>query len=185
MKEINSTRVWVGTDGPYTNTFINTSGQDLILLIWGEQGSWVNVQPPLVMRALAPGGSIVISFLEGTSGAWSTLFNETTLVNGQVFNTWGEYTFAGIDSTVDVSRLVNMHGNDMTIITPACTSNMDTCVFVCRGAGLVSCQYDYELHNCAASGGGGTGQDFSGAPSGGCHGMGDKAALFTYLGAKR
>ena len=172
-------------DGPYTNTFINTSDQNLILLVWGEQGSWVNVQPPLITQALAPGDSIVVSFVHGTSGAWSTLSSDTTLVNGQVFNTWGEYTFSGIDSTVDVSRLVNMQGDDMTIVTPACTSNMQTCVFVCRDSGLVSCEFDYELRNCAASDGGGTGQDSSGAPSGGCHGMGDQAALFTYLGPER
>ena len=182
LNPIISSRVWVGTGGAYTNNFINMSGQNLTLLVWGEQGSWVNVQPPLIAQTLGPDESIVVSFVDGTSGAWSTLSRNTSLVNGQVFNTWGEYTFAGTDSTVDVSRLVNMDGDDMTIVTPTCTSNMYTCVFTCRDAGRVSCQTDYQLDNCMANNGGGTGRDSAGAPSGGCHGIGDAANLLTYLG---
>ncbi len=179
-----TSNAWVGTDGDYTNEFTNESGENMVLVLWGVSGSWVgglNPVQPLVTYSLAPGESTTISFADGSSGGWSGIYADTTMANGQIFNTWGEYTFSGDWSTVDVTREPNMNGNNMTIVTPGtgsapgCVSDMSTCVFVCTG-GAPSCWLDYQLMNCdAANGGGGD------AMNGGCNGIGMGAALKTYM----
>ena len=132
---------------------------------------------------MAAGTSTTISFAEGASGSCAPIYPDTTMVNGQVSNTWFEFTFADPWSTVDVSRLVNMDGNKMTIVTPGgCVSDMDTCVFQCA-AGEKSCWQSYSLLNCNAANGGGSGFDASlgGADSGGCNGITKGGKLMTYL----
>lgn len=180
----NNGAVWLGGGGTYTNNFVNKASETIILVIWGPQGSWVNAVPPLITTAIEPGQSQMVSFANGASGAWSALYSDTKLVNGQVCNTWGEFTFAAPYSTVDVSREVNMSGKGMEIQTPQCVSNMDTCVFVCDSGN--SCLTGYSLVNCAI--GSQPGANYGTAnygdgpvPSGGCSGMGDSAALTTIL----
>jgi hypothetical protein len=97
---------------------------------------------------------------------------------GQISQTWGEYTF-GAFSTVDVSREVNMNGRAMSIKTPNCVSDMNTCVFKCLG-GVTSCMTGYELSNCApgSQAGANYGTSF-GAPSGGCSSIPAGAKLQT------
>lgn len=168
--------VWIGTDGPYTNEFSNGSGEDLILVIWGPAASWVNAQAPLITLTLANGESKTISFASGQSGAWSAIYSDTSLLNGQVSNTWGEYTFtpAGV---VDVSREPNMDGHSMSIVGPDCTTDMTTCVFVCASG--TTCLTDYELLDCAAgSQSGAQYGTYGGLPSGGCGWLGASSATF-------
>ena len=74
-----------------------------------------------------------MSFAEGASRAWAGVYPETIAVNSQVFNTWGEFTFAGADTTYDVSREATMRGRAMSITGPGCVANMDQCVFGCPG----------------------------------------------------
>jgi len=168
---------WIGTDGPYTNDFINASDEDLILVIWGPEGSWVNAIQPLITYSLAAGDSTTISFAYGAIGAWSAIYSDTAMVNGQISNTWGEFTFSET-GVVDVSREVNMNGHPISIVGPSCTSNMDTCVFVCASA--TTCMTDYLLLNCAnGSQPGANYGTYDGAASGGCGGMGSRAALTT------
>lgn len=170
--------VWIGDSGKYTNEFINRSTQHLILVVWGPDASWVNVHQPLITISLPPGASDTISFASGTSGAWAAVYDDTGLVNGQVFETWGEYTF-GEQGCVDVSREVNMLGHNMTIKTGNCISDMDTCVFKCKD-GAVTCWLEYELANCEnGSQPGATYGIHDGAPSGGCGGMGATATIDT------
>ena len=171
---------WVGTDGAYTNEFTNDSGESMVLVVWGVAGSWVggiNPVQPLVTYSLAAGESTTLSFADGASGGWAGIYSDTTMSNGQIFNTWGEYTFSGDYSTVDVSREPNMNGNNMTIVTPSCVSDMSTCVFVCKD-GATSCWLDYELLNCDAADGGGSD---AAAMNGGCNGITSGAALKTYM----
>jgi len=157
---------WIGTDGPYTNTFTNNAGEDIILVIWGPAGSWVNVNVPLITLSLASGAVETISFAEGLSGAWSAIYSDTETVDGQVSNTWGEFTFTG-EGVVDVSREVNMNGHNMIINGPDCTSDMDTCVFVCTEG--TTCLTNYALLNCDnGSQGGAQYGTYGGFPSGGC-----------------
>ena len=172
--------VWIGGGGQFTNTFTNDSGESLILVIWGPNGSWVNANQPLITVSLAKGASTTISFANGQSGAWSTVKSHTKLVNGQVSNTWGEYTFTPTYGTYDVSREPNMSGDKMSIVGPKCTSDFDRCVFVCNAGNV--CMTGYTLKNCAAgSQPGATYGTYGGADSGGCQGLGNGAALKTSL----
>jgi hypothetical protein len=174
-----SAGVWIGDDGPYTNEFINSSGEDIILTIWGAEGSWVNAQAPLITVSMPPGGTITISFASGQSGAWAGVYGDTTLVNGQVCNTWGEYTFSP-PGVVDVSKEVNMNGHGMSIVGPQCTTDMNTCVFECSDPGVTSCEFDYELLNCSAgSQPGAQYGTYGGAASGGCGWLGANSAKLT------
>jgi len=180
----NNGAVWLGSGGPYTNNFINSASETVILVIWGPAGSWVNTIAPLITTAIQPGESQLVSFANGQSGAWSGIYSDTKLVNGQVCNTWGEYTFSGSWSTVDVSREVNMSGKGMEIQTPQCVTNMETCVFVCDSGN--SCETGYSLLNCAVGSQPGANYgtaNYGGGPvaSGGCSGMGNSAELHTFF----
>jgi hypothetical protein len=171
--------VWLGHDGAYTNEYVNESGEELILIVWGPQGSWVNVKQPLITVSIANGSSTTVSFASGQTGACSAIYDDTEMLNGQLRNTWVEYTFSTM-GVVDVSRLPNMKGKKMTIVGPTCVSDMERCVFVCKTGD--SCMYDYELLNCSPESQKGAqyGMDY-GAPSGGCGGLGESAQLKTYL----
>jgi hypothetical protein len=110
------------------------------------------------------------SYAAGTSGGFSAYYADTQLVNGQVSNTWGEFTFADPYTTFDVSREVNMGGHALSLSGFGCTSNMDTCVFKCTD-GSNSCLTAYSLFNCAGGSQPGAGAGtFGGAASGGCTG---------------
>lgn len=173
---------WVGSDGQFTNEFINQSGEDCVLVIWGPAGSWVNAIQPQITVSIASGSSKTVSFPTGWSGAWAPVYGSTALTNGQIFDTWGEGTFTPPYSVVDVSREVNMNGKSMSIVGPTCTTDMNTCVFTCSN-GASSCMSDYILVNCATgSQSGANFGTYEGSQSGGCGGMGNSAALKTYLG---
>lgn len=172
---------WIGADGQYTNEFINQSGEDVVLVVWGPAGSWVNAIQPQITISIPNNSSKTLSFPSGASGAWAPIYASTKLVNGQISETWGEFTF-GQWGVVDVSREVNMKGRSMSIVGPKCTTNMDQCVFVCPD-GQDVCTYGYILKNCAnGSQAGANYGTYAGSPSGGCGGMGDAAHLKTYLG---
>jgi len=171
--------VWLGGGGAYTNTFTNNAGDDLVLVVWGPDASWVNANKPLITVDLPAGASQLVSFASGSIGAWSAIYPDTVMSNGQISNTWGEYTMSDI-GVVDVSREVNMNGHPMTVVGPQCTTDMNTCVFVCS-SGTV-CMTDYQLLNCASgSQPGAQYGTYGGFPSGGCGGLGESAALTTYF----
>lgn len=175
---------WIGDNGaaPYTNTFYNQADEDCVLTIWGAWGSWVNAVVPQITVSIPANSSQVISFPSGWSGAWAPVYPDTKLVNGQIFETWGEGTLNGIYSTVDVSREVNMGGRNMAIVGPQCTSDMNKCSFVCP-EGQSSCMTGYKLQSCSTSEQAGANYGtFDGADSGGCSGMGDSAHLKTFMG---
>lgn len=170
-------QAWLGQSGPYQNEFSNGSGQDLILVVWGVAGSWINAVQPVITASIPAGQSVWVSFADGASGAWTAIYPDTQLVNGQASNTWGEYTFGNF-GVVDVSREVNMNGHPMSIQGPSCTSDMNTCVFMCSSGSV--CTFDYILVNCEnGSQPGANYGTFDGAPSGGCGGMGSSATLKT------
>jgi len=171
-----SQTVWIGQDGPYTNEFCNHSGEDIILVVWGPDGSWINAQQPLISISIAAGARHTLSFSDSFSGAMSAIYSDTQLVNGQVSETWIEWT-TGEYGVVDVSREVNMNGHNVSVKGPQCTTDMDTCVFVCP-SGQTSCEYGYILQNCEnGSQPGANYGTYAGAPSGGCGGMGSSAHL--------
>lgn len=171
---------WLGTDGAYKNEFVNESGEDLILVLWGVAGSWINVVQPHITASIPAGQSLWVSFADGASGAWTAIYSDTKLVNGQASNTWGEFTF-GQWGVVDVSREVNMSGHPLSIVTPTCVTDMDTCVFVCSSGNV--CTFDYLLLNCENGSQAGANYGIhEGAPSGGCGNMGSGATLRTTFG---
>jgi len=173
---------WIGTGGQFTNEFINSAGEDLVLVIWGVAGSWVNAIQPQVTVSIPANSSQTISFPVGWSGGWAPVFGDSQLNDGQVHDTWGEGTFAPPYSVVDVSREVNMNGRSMSIVTPQCTTDMTTCVFMCQDKSASKCTTGYELVNCASgSQAGAYYGTYDGADSGGCGGMGNSAALQTYF----
>lgn len=172
-----SSNAWIGTDGPYTNEYSNASGEDIIIVIWGPWGSWVNTVQPLITVSLASGENVTVSFADGAVGASTAVYPDTELVNGQISNTWVEYTFSEY-GVVDVSREVNMNGHSVSVVGPSCTTDMDTCVFVCASGDV--CMTDYLLLNCEnGSQPGATYGTYDGAPSGGCGGLGSSASLKT------
>jgi len=156
---------WIGNDGDYVTEFSNESGEDLVLVMWGPVGSWVNVQAPLITYQITNGSSVNVSTATGTSGGWAALYEDTKMINGQVSNTWGEFTYNGQYSTVDVSRLVNMNGRNMSISGAECVSDMEQCVFTCDSGD--SCEFGYTLENCSSQKGAQSGM-YAGAASGGC-----------------
>lgn len=165
----------------FSNEFINQSEDDVILTIWGPAGSWVNAVAPQVTHEIPSNGTQTFCFPNGWSGAWAPIYPNTTMVNGQISDTWGEGTFAPPYSVVDVSREVNMQGRPMAIHGPSCISDMDTCVFKCDSGNV--CLTGYSLVNCATgSQPGANFGTYEGAASGGCGGMGQSAHLTTYLG---
>lgn len=171
--------VWLGDDGPYTNEYCNESGEDLILVIWGADGSWVNVKQPHITVSIENGTSTTVSFANGQSGAWSAIYPDTQMKDGQISNTWGEYTMNNF-GVVDVSMLPNMKGKKMTIVGPSCVSNMETCVFQCDEGDI--CMTGYKLINCDPEQNPGAQAGlYEGAASGGCGGLGESAKLKTYL----
>jgi hypothetical protein len=175
----NNGAAWIGDDGPYTNEFSNTSGEDLILVCWGSQGSWVNAVVPLITVSIPSGGKTTLSFANGNSGACAAIYSDTELVNGQICNTWLEHTY-GPTGVLDVSREVHMDGHSIEAVGPSCTTNMDTCVFVCDSG--ESCLTGYTLKNCAnGSQAGATYGQYDGADSGGCGGLGNAAKIATCL----
>ncbi|KAK7545280.1 hypothetical protein IWX49DRAFT_432328 [Phyllosticta citricarpa] len=177
-----SSLVWIGSDGKWTNTYHNQADEDCVLVVWGSAGSWVNAKAPLVTVSIPAGENKTLSFADGASGAWAVMYEDTELVNGQISQTWGEYTF-GEYGVVDVSREVNMQGHNMTIQTPNCVTDMETCVFVCKDPSSISCWLEYELKNCEnGSQEGANKGTYAGADSGGCGNMGDSADLHTYVG---
>lgn len=163
----NSETAWFGNDGDYLGEFVNDSGEEIELVIWGPAASWVNENQPLITTNLTHGNSVNVSFATGLSGGFAAIYNTTELSYGQVFNTWGEFTVNGEYSTFDISRLVNMEGRNMSIESSDCTSNMDTCVFTCDSG--LSCEFDYELTNCTTGSQKGAEYGlYDGAASGGC-----------------
>jgi hypothetical protein len=168
----NKGNVWLGVDGAYTTDFINESGEEIVLVVWGVAGSWVNAVKPLIMVTIPAGASQTVSFANGASGAWAPIYPDTTLSQwGQISQTWGEYTFNGQSTTFDVSREVNMNGRAMSITDGTCISDFSRCVFRCIG-GVASCLTGYELFNCEpGSQPGAHVGHLDGVDSGGCSGI--------------
>jgi hypothetical protein len=175
--------VWIGNDGPNRFTFTNRASSpspvSVTLILWDQapgdyQASFMNVRRPKISYSLPNvGDSVTVSLANGVSGGWAALTDHATTLSqyGQISNTWGEFT-TGNSATVDVSRLVNMGGNKMSIkVSTGCVSNMNTCVFTCKSGNTCGTSGSYDLTNCAnGSQPGASYGVWDGNPSGGCQG---------------
>ena len=176
----------IGSGGPFELEFTNNAAEDIILVVWSGYNFATTVvamgvceTTPNVTVSLEQGSSTTISFNPDNhadsqiSGAFAAIYNSTVInYAGQVGNTWGEFTFSTENafSTLDVSRLIERNGDNMSIQNykkkggdKTCLSDMDTCVFVCTDS-ATSCAYT--LANCPVGAAGNT-ADASGQ-NGGC-----------------
>lgn len=179
-KEATEKGIWVGKNGHTKFAFKNKSKGRVTLIVWSKasgdfQSSFMNALKPQVSWSLAPDQGLTVSLNAGVSGGFAGLYeNNTTLSQwGQIFQTWGEFT-TGKWATVNVSRLVRMDGNPLSIRTPiGCVTDMDKCVFVCKDSKNTCGERDtYQLKNCGPGSqpGANYGEKF-GQPEGGCQGF--------------
>ena len=186
---------WIGDDGPNTLTFYNEatnpSPVPVTLIMWYDApntytASFVAAYAPLISYSLPDtGDSVTISVANGVSGAWAALNDHVSdlTVNGQVNNTWGEFT-TGEYATVDISREVNMVGNTMSLTTSGgCNANLDTCAYACISGNTCYTAGSYELLNCLpGSQPYAAGQMVDGVPTGGCQGWSNDGSVDIELG---
>jgi hypothetical protein len=128
--------VWIGDDGFVKTTFTNNDTNPIILILWaGYNSDFVNEYQPQITYPLATGSSVTVSIAAGVGqGGFSAVYPDTPFGSfGQVNNTWGEFTVAGTDSTIDISRMINMQGHNITVEskTTGCIADMETCAFTC------------------------------------------------------
>ncbi|KAM7186295.1 hypothetical protein V8F33_011891 [Rhypophila sp. PSN 637] len=187
--------IWIGSQGPNQFTFINSADVPVILIVWhmapsDNQASFMNARVPAITYSLATTGSAVqVSIANEIFGGWAAIYNRTTRLTefGQVDNTFGEFS-TGNFATVDVSRLVNMRGDGMSISVLAersssssgddeqggvpCVSDMSTCVYACNDGMGDSCGAEgtYSLLNCQGQKESTQSWDADGNPTGGCQG---------------
>lgn len=190
-ENVSNGHIWIGDDGPNTFTFTNQAKVPLVLVLWdflpnGYQAAFMNVRRPKVSYSLHNRDEVTVSVANGVSGGWSTLVNSETRLtqHGLIDNTWGEFT-TGEHATVDISREVNMSGTGIAVRTSGdCTSDMDTCVFVCRSGTTCGESGTYELLNCQpGSQPGAAYGTFANAASGGCQGWSNGGRLQVTLGS--
>ncbi|KAI1565358.1 hypothetical protein PtrEW4_008264 [Pyrenophora tritici-repentis] len=172
----NNGKIWIGDDSKYTIEFINNKADDAVLYCWasnGYNGMIVTKFEPEISVAVKSGKSVTLSWAADVPSACAPVFSGTTTsIFGGIDNTWLEMNF-GQWGTFDVSRNVNMKGDNISAKGSKCTSDMETCVFVCKN-GMASCEKgsDYTLKNCHSGNGGGGGWDVNVAGVGGGCSMG-------------
>ncbi|KAL8314611.1 hypothetical protein RB597_007118 [Gaeumannomyces tritici] len=121
--------IWVGEDGHNTFVFENESKGKVTVIIWNKgtlpdgkpdyEGHCMNVRVPQVSWSLAKGEKVTVSLSkEKVSGGFAAIYEGSTKINGfgQIDQTWGEFT-TGDYATVDVSRLIRMDGEPMSMRT--------------------------------------------------------------------
>ncbi|RFU24192.1 hypothetical protein B7463_g12144, partial [Scytalidium lignicola] len=120
---------------PYTNEFINTSGESMTIVVWNKIGSDGQVLSGSALApknaaltfALAPGQSQIVAFDENSQVGWAQATDQLA-ASGAFATTWGEANFNGGGSGYDVSAIMNPNGSnyDMTISSTeaSCISSM-------------------------------------------------------------
>lgn len=170
--------IWIGDDGPNTFLFVNEAGVPVTIIMWymapnDGQASFMNVKAPKITYSLPwSGDAVVVSLANGVAGGWSAIYDRSTMLSeyGQIDNTFGEFS-TGAYATLDVSRLVNMSGNSMTVVVQdQCVANMTRCVYSCFD-GTQSCGEagTYNLLGCRGPNAVES-VDLYGNPTGGCQG---------------
>lgn len=162
--------LWLGDkgDAPLRVKHINKSGKDMTLFCWvsnsGYTGFTINVNAAAVGIKLPKDGSAVVtSHGNKVPFGCSPVVPGITLPFGGVGNTWFEGEQHVTDKgenfgTFDISKNPNMNGTPISSQGSKCKSNMNTCVFQCKGS-PASCVTDYELLDCGPHNGGHQGYD--------------------------
>ncbi|RDW87569.1 hypothetical protein BP5796_03263 [Coleophoma crateriformis] len=133
-----SNMIKVSSRGTYTYTinYINTSDEDMTVVIWNKigpdgqvlSGSALAPKEAALTFALTPGSSQMVAFAEDSQVAWAQAC-DTFAASGAFGTTWGEGNFVSTGCGYDVSAIMNAAGNtyNMTITSveaPSCTSSM-------------------------------------------------------------
>lgn len=163
-EDYNDNAVGIGSGGAFEFAITNSASEDVVIVLWsanGETADWsaqeVQVNQPDITMAIGCGETQSISFKPSAysggsiSGAFSVLSSKSSMVDGYIANTWGEFTVteASIFSTFDVSKLLMTSGGNGISAqlyekkdgTATCLSDMSTCVYdVVNGANtIVNC----------------------------------------------
>jgi len=122
----------------FTNTFINTSGKPITIVLWNKAasqngvveanlGSCLALTSPALAITLAAGEQQVVAFQEDTQGGWAQATSDIA-ASGAPAITWGEINCSSGGSGFDVSAIMNKNGNtyDMSISSAenSCVSDM-------------------------------------------------------------
>jgi len=123
----------------FTNTFINTSGEPITIVVWNKAasqnggaveanlGSCIAPVSPALAITLAPGAKQIVAFQEDTQAGWAQATTNIA-ASGAYATTWGEVNYSSTGSGYDVSAIMNVDGNtyDMAITAAevSCTSDM-------------------------------------------------------------
>ncbi len=181
----NNGHIWIGNDGPNTFTF-SSPNSDVILVLWdqtaGYSSSFVTGAQTVLTYSLPKGSSVTVSLANGISGAWTGLYDHSTGISpfGQVHNTWAEFT-TGAYATVDISREVNMQGNQLVAkVSTGCVANNSQCAFICKSGNSCGDSGTYDLINCASQPYGNVGA-LAGNPEGGCSGWSNGGHIDAYF----
>jgi hypothetical protein len=167
----NNGNIWIGEGGRFTLRVQNLSGGSIILVIWQGGSGWLNADTAKVTYSLQSAQTVSISVADGVEGvAFSSIYQDTH-VEGQIYNTWGEFSVTQY-STIDVSREPWMLGNGLQIQpqSTGCRTNMNECVFVCKNnIDRCGAAGEYDLLNCDPNNNPGAQYGLAnGQPSGGC-----------------
>jgi len=126
----------------FTNEFINTSGEDMTIVVWNKAatpgllgnapaeanlGASIAPETPALAFALAPGQSQVVAFMDETVIAWAQAC-DAIAESGAFATTWGEMQYNSAGSGYDVSAIMNPNNNNYimeitSVEAPACTSS--------------------------------------------------------------
>ena len=133
-------------DHKYTNTFENTSGKPMTIVVWNKAyerngvveanlGAMLAPTSPSLSITLAPGESQVVAFQEDTQAGWAQATTDVHM-SGSYATTWAEINYISTGCGYDVSAIMNKHGNtydmEMTALETPCISNMEQNLWIAR-----------------------------------------------------
>jgi hypothetical protein len=167
--------------------FTNYNPQHAILAIWHSHNdkdyaaSWLNDHKAEITYSLEPFQKVTISVANHYLQSGFSAIYPDTHVQGQIYNTWGEFSTNGRDSVINVSREPWMKGQ-MVSAKPRnsqCIADMTHCSFVCKSGDRCGEAGTYNLINCDPALGAINSQYPK--PEGGCR-MGDGGDIDIILG---
>lgn len=146
----------------------------------GYASSFVTAHAPKLTISIPYGSSVTVSMANGVTGAFTAIYRRVTAVspNGQVFNTWGEFT-TGNYATINVSRLPNMGGNQFAIrVSTGCVADNAHCAYICKSGNTCWESGSYDLIGCSSQKN--NNAYYGGAnPEGGCAGWSNGSGRIT------
>jgi len=131
----------------FTNTFINTSGEPMTIVVWNKAasqnggaveanlGSCIALTSPALSFTLAAGSQQVVAFQADTQAGWAQATSDVA-ASGAPAITWGEVNYATTGSGFDVSAIMNVHGNTynmaITAAEGSCVSDMTQNMWIAK-----------------------------------------------------